>query len=336
MRNQKSLTIFLETVLVLFLASRILAQVPVEPEQAFLLLQAHGQSEVFVIINGKKHWIQNPKTAQILGYDVSKRKIVSLNDLNRYPTGGTINKDSNEPTRKPRDIYLLIDLKSSPFEGLRGIITLNPKPENAQIMEDLGFNALMPYAGTVPEWKGNLISISNRDNLILRFTGDEPDCRKQDPEVHLATYKRMKAETPDILVGLVLAPDIGCSLKYEIDGKTITKEDWLKVANQVDFVMSGVYVFHQRYPVPMRELAKMERRLRSELKVPLIPILQAHWGATASDGNKLLKPDAMKQIKFWFDRGYRSYVVYCWSDKYHGVRDTQEEWKKANQWAKNR
>ncbi|MCK4418892.1 hypothetical protein KAV79_03720 [Candidatus Aerophobetes bacterium] len=199
MRNRKSLTIFLETVLVLFLASRIMAQTPVETEQSFLLLQAHGQSEVFVIIDGETHWIQNPKTAQILGYDLPRRKMLSLNDLNRYPTGETINKDPNEPTRKPRGIYLLIDLKSSPFEGLRGIITLNPKPENAQILEDLGFNAVMPYAGTVPGWKGNLISISNRDNLILRFIGDEPDCRKQDPEVHLARYERMKAETPDIL-----------------------------------------------------------------------------------------------------------------------------------------
>lgn len=85
MRNRKSLTIFLETVLVLFLASRIMAQTPVETEQSFLLLQAHGESEVFVIIDGETHWIQNPKTAQILGYDLPRRKMLSLNDLNKVP-----------------------------------------------------------------------------------------------------------------------------------------------------------------------------------------------------------------------------------------------------------
>jgi len=342
MRNRKSLVIFIG--IVLFLASQTLVQALFEGRnnkakggmspETFLLLQAHGEPEVFVIIEGIKHWIQNPKTASILGYDVSKRKIVSLDEVNKYPTGETFNKDRKVSTCEARDIYFPEKLKPYPFRGLRGLLTLNPKPENGQVVEDLGFNAVMPYVGVVPGWKGDLISVPDRDNVILLFTADEPDCRKQNPEVHLNRYKMMKDETPDIPVGLVLCPDIGCGFEYEINGRMIVKEDWLKVANQVDFVMCGIYTYHERYPDAMKELEKMEKRLRHELKVPLIPILQAHWGITAPDGNKLLKPNAMEQVKFWFDRGYKSYVVYCWSDKYHGVRDAQEEWKKANEWAK--
>ena len=181
-----------------------------------------------------------------------------------------------------------------------------------------------------------MISIPNRDSLILRFTGDELDCRKQDPKVHLERYKKMKQETPDIPVGLVLCSAIGCDLEYEIGGRVITKEDWLEVANQVDFVMCGVYTFHQRYPDPIKQMERIEEQLRRQLKVPLIPILQAHWGATESDGNRILKPSALKQVKFWFAHGYRSYVVYCWADRYHGVRDAQREWKEANEWAKSK
>ena len=119
-----------------------------------LLLQAQGEPEVFVIIDGTKHWIQNPKTAQILGYDLSKRKIVTLDELNEYPTGDTLNRDPNDPTHQPKDIYLIQQIKANPFMGLRGLITLNPRPEDGKIVEDLGFNVIMPYSGTVSGWRG--------------------------------------------------------------------------------------------------------------------------------------------------------------------------------------
>lgn len=79
-----------------------------------------------------------------------------------------------------------IKIKTSlppPLEEMRGkivLLTLNPKPTKAQ-MEELGFNGLMPYAGTVSGWTGDYISIAKDrpGKVILRFTADEPDSGNQ-------------------------------------------------------------------------------------------------------------------------------------------------------------
>lgn len=70
-----------------------------------VLLQAPGQSEIFLIKEEEKHWLQNSATAaHYCGEDwIKKYKIISLAEINEYPTGGTYNI-IGEPKRA-RDIY---------------------------------------------------------------------------------------------------------------------------------------------------------------------------------------------------------------------------------------
>lgn len=220
----------------------------------------------------------------------------------------------------------------SEMRGQIALLTLNPLPSNAEVVEELGFTALMPYARIVSGWQGNLISIPDRSGVFLRFTADEPDCRKHNPQTELAKIKQIQLETPDIPVGLVLCQDIGCGLG--------SKKEWLAVAKEADFVTCGIYTWHERWTDPnsvdkdaLARLEKVADTIERELDgVPFIPMLQAHWGLTAHDGNKILKPNVELQVKFWADRGYEGYIVYCWSDSYHGIRDMQEEWEEWNNW----
>lgn len=299
-----------------------------EVSESYLLLQAKGEPEVFVVIDKVKHWIQNPKTAQVLGYDLLKRKIVSLDVLNKYPTGETLNRDPNEPTRQPRDIYFLKP-KPYPFKGLRGLLTLNPLPKNSQQVEDLGFNAVMRYGPLVSDWKGNVIcrGVSSRNPMILRYKGDELDCRKQDPQTHLDIYKRMKKETPDVPVGIVLCSEIGCGIKGTAGSREEYQREWIEVANQVDAVMITIYPYREDWPNTLEKMAEFEKFWKENIKIPIIPIIQAHWNRPHQ-----IQPNVMEQVKFWVERGY-GYVVYPWDNGYSGVKYRQKEWKEANEWA---
>lgn len=224
----------------------------------------------------------------------------------------------------------------SQLEEMRGkivLLTLNPKPSKVQ-MEDLGFNGLMPYAGTVDGWTGDYISIpvSRPGPVILRFTADEPDCRQYDPQEQLERLKQMKEEAPGIPVGFVLCQDLGCGFG--------DKEEWIEVARQADFVSAGVYTFHERWTEPesidddaMARLKLTADTIEEELNgTPFIPMLQAHWGLVEHDGKRLLKPNVELQVKFWIERGYHGFIVYCWNDGYNGVQGTQAEWKTWIAW----
>lgn len=215
----------------------------------------------------------------------------------------------------------------SQMRGQIALLTLNPLPSIASKVEDLGFNALMPYSRIVFGWKGKLISIPNRSGVFLRFTSDEPDCRGHNPVQELAKYHSMKAETPDIPVGLVLCQDIGCGL-----GK---KDEWIEIAKQVDFIAAGIYSWDKRWTEPdtidedaLKRSEEILDIIREEIgDVPFVPILQAHWGF-----GDLVKPNVELQVKFFLEQGYEGYIVYCWADEYNGVRDEQEEWEKWNKW----
>ena len=302
-----------------------------------LLLQAHSEPEVFVVLNNMKHWIQNPETAIALNYDIYKREMVTLREINEYSTGDTIlwdaEKEESVVGKRARDIYYPEEsVPISQLEEMRDkrvILTLNPLPSKAQMI-DLGFNGQMPYAGSVDGWTGDYISMWKNmpGPVILMFTSDYPDCRQHDPQQELAKLKQMKAENPNTKVGFCLNRDIGCGIG--------NKDEWLRVIQEADFVTSGVYPYHERYPDAMAELAFVADRIEREIDgVPFIPILQAIWGYVSSDGKKYIKPDVGKQVRFWVDRGYHGYIVYTWKDNWNGVADAQDEWKKWNEWARN-
>ncbi len=297
------------------------------------LIQAFTEPEVFFPKDGIKHWLENPETAaDYAGSDWIDKidKSLAVDELNaRYPTGETYNI-LGPPTRA-RDIYYPESQPISQLEEMRDkrvILTLNPLPSKAQMI-DLGFNGQMPYAGVVGGWTGDFISKwpDMPGPIILKFTTDYPDCRQHDPQEELALLKKMQAETPNIKVGFCLYRDIGCGI-----GK---KDQWLKVIREADFVTCGCYTYHERYPDAMAELIATADRIEKELDgVPFIPMLQGIWGYVSSDGLKYTKPDVEAQVRFWVERGYHGYIVYCWDDAWQGVNDAQNEWKKWNEWAK--
>ena len=313
-------------------------------EDIKILVKAHSEPEVFLKKDGKKCWLQNPPTAvHYAGSDWSKKiGRMSLDELNqRYPTGETLNV-LGEPERT-RDIYYPEPLKAYMFKGMRALLTLNPVPANAEIVKDLRFTTIIRYTKKVSGWDGDEIRTTFNPQVKYLFTSDEPDCNKKDPQAELRLLQQMKADNPGIPVGMCLCQAIGCGLDYCGGSVEATIEAWMEVANQADFVMCGVYAYRKGVDDPLWDMnAKWERYYRN-LTVPFLPLLQAHWwDEPNSQGKQVLKPEIMPQLEFWFGKaqeGYENisgYGVYCWSDKWHGVRDMQEEWKRANEWAKER
>ena len=302
----------------------------VETEEA-LLLQADGEKEVFVILDNVKHWIQNMETAEALNYDIYKRKQVPLVELNWYKTGDTFNM-IGEPERA-RDIYYPKPEKPYPFKGLRGLLTLKPKPAKQQII-DTGFNAIMPYSGSV-DWNGDYISIpANRPGpVILRFTGDELDCWQRDPGKEYQKYLDMKDETPDIMVGINLEGGIGCGLKDGCSSVAEYHDKMIELANKVDYVSLNVYPYREDWPDPLEKMESFYNFWKDNITVPIIPVIQAHWDY-GQPGKKLTKPDPLEQVRFYFGKGLTAFIAYGWRDEFRGVADMQREWKAVNEWAR--
>jgi len=221
--------------------------------------------------------------------------------------------------------------KLNPYAWVRGLLTLNPLPPSAKLIEDLGFNLLVPYAATTSSWKGDIITRSMRPGkVVARFTNDEPDCRKHNPYQELELYKQMKKETPNIPIGTILCGDIGCGHEGTCPSKAEYKRQWLEVINQMDFVMVDNYPYRPDWPDPVKRLEEFHQFYLENVRVPIIMIVQAHWGYHGTP--TLTKPNPMEQVKFWVERGY-GYVAYPWKDELNGVGDMQEEWKQANEWA---
>lgn len=302
------------------------------------LLKCKEHKEVFVIEGRNKHWIQNPDTFNYLGYkwnDVDDTiPFESLRD--NYPVGPTkelVTVEKIIEGKKPKDIFYPQEatLPENPWKHVRGLLTLNPLPPSAKLIEDLGFNLLVPYAATTSGWKGDIITRSMRPGkVVARFTNDEPDCRKHSPLEELGLYNQMKKETPNIPIGTILCGDIGCGHEGTCDTKLEYKEEWLEVLNQMDFVMVDNYPYRPDWPNPLEKLEEFHQFYLENVTVPIIMIIQAHWGYHGDP--TLTQPNPMEQVKFWVDRGY-GYVAYPWKDELNGVVGMQEEWRRANEWA---
>jgi len=304
--------------------------IEIEPIITIPLLQrAEGYGEVFLIKKEEniKQWIMNPETFEKRGYDWNKIELVSLFELKKYPVGESLN-DFGE-SQPPPDIYYPEPEKPYPFKGLRALLTLKPKPTKQQII-DLGFNAVMPYSGSV-DWTGDYISIpkDRPGKVILRFTGDELDCWKKNPAEEYQKYLNMKNETPDIMVGMNLEGGIGCGLKGTCGTIEEYQKEWIEVANKVDYVSLNVYPYRPDWPSAVEKMEKFYNFWKANITVPIIPVIQAHWITVG-----LTKPDPLEQIKFWFSKGLTGFVAYCWADENKGVRDMQNEWREANDWAR--
>jgi len=296
-----------------------------------LLQKAEGYDEVFLIKKEEniKQWIMNPETFEKRGYDWNKIELVSLSGLKEYPVGESLNDFGM--SKNPPDIYYP---EPYPFKGIRALLTLKSKPNRQQIT-DLGFNAIMPYSGSV-DWTGDYISIpkDRPGKVILRFTGDELDCNnnKRDnptPQEDVDECLRMKLETPEIMVGINLEGSIGCGISGCYESVEKYREEWVKVINKVNYVSLNVYPYRRDWPDPLEKMEEFYNFWKANITVPIIPVIQAHWITVG-----LTKPDPIEQVKFWFSKGLTGFVAYCWADENKGVRDMQDEWKEANNWAR--
>ncbi len=301
-----------------------------------ILKQATGEGEVFEVKDGIKRWLQTMETLERKGYDISKRDTIPLKELNKYTTGDTIlwNGSAFVVGEKPGDIYFPEPGKPYPFKGLRGLLTLKPKPTKQQII-DIGFTAIMPYSGSV-DWTGDYISIpANRPGpVLLRFTGDELDCWQKNPTTEYQKYLDMKDETPDIMVGINLEGGIGCGLKNGCSSIAEYQEKMIELANKVDYVSLNVYPYREDWPDPLERMEGFYEFWKENITVPIIPVIQAHWGY-GQPGRKLTKPNPSEEVKFYFGKGLTAFIAYCWRDEFRGVADAQDEWMATNKWAKN-
>lgn len=306
------------------------------------LVKCSEHDEVFVIEEGKKCWIQDPDTFSYLGYRWEDVEVIPFEELRRYPVGLTkIVKTVKEirEGKKPRDIFYPTK-EENPYRWIRGLLTLGPKPSTQKAFE-LGFNLILPFANLPSSWvaKGGKVIPNTKTiradetGIVAYSTCDEPDCHKHCPYSELELVKEMKKKTA-MPVGTILCDDIGCGVVGTASSKEEYKRQWIEVLNQMDFIMLTVYSYRKpevqggRNPVEQSEW--FLKFYKENITVPILPIIQAHQGHSDQ-----IKPDPMEQIKFWVSKGY-GYVVYPWEDlgePIGGVRDMQEEWRLANEWA---
>lgn len=240
--------------------------------------------------------------------------------------------------------------KPNPYAWIRGLLTLKPLPSATAFMKsrmslsyskqatDLGFNLIAPYAGLPSGWiaKGGKVIYttktirSDETGIVAYSTCDEPDCHKHDPYKELELVKYMKTKT-NLPVGTTVVGDIGCGVKGTASSKEEYQRQWIEVINQMDLALIDVYPYRKPEVMdgrtPLEEMEYRHAFFKEHIKVPIIIIIQAHWNRPDQ-----LQPDAMEQVKFWVSRGY-GYIVYPWHNGYTGVRDRQEEWRLANEWA---
>lgn len=262
-------------------------------------------------------------------------------------------QDPAADTRVKRGTSVLIThygKKPNPYTWVRGLLTLKPLPSATAFMKSrmslsfskqatgLGFNLIAPYAGLPSGWiaKGGKVIYttktvrSDETGIVAYSTCDEPDCHKHDPYKELELVRYMKTKT-NLPVGTTVVGDIGCGVKGTASSKEEYQKQWIEVINQMDLVLIDVYPYRKPEVMdgrtPLEEMEYRHAFFKEHIKVPIIMVIQAHWNRPDQ-----LQPDAMEQVKFWVSRGY-GYIVYPWHNGYTGVRDRQEEWRLANEWA---
>jgi len=231
-------------------------------------------------------------------------------------------------------------LEENPYRWVKGILTLNPIPSAKEIW-DMGFNVLLPYGYRYDSQKqfikeytqlgGKIIAEYRfprnlleeiQDSVIARCLIDEPDCRRIDIKKAKEWVKILREET-DKPIGCVLCGgDIGCGYGG--------KAEWIKFINtKLDFVMLSCYPY-ATFIEEGKEVEETKRCLKKEwkgIKVPIIPIIQAHSGGP-NHMWRLRKPEAKPQVDFWSRNGM-GFIVYPWKDEYDGVENNKDEWRKV-------
>jgi len=255
------------------------------------------------------------------------RVIILLDKIQRRIN--EINEEEPEPEPEP---------EPNPYKWVKGILTLNPIPSAKEIW-DMGFNVLLPYGYRYDSQKqfikeyaqlgGKIIAeykfpkdlLSEiEDSVVAYCLLDEPDCRRKDIDEMEEWVKILRGKTNKPIGCVLCGGDIGCGYGG--------KAEWIKFINtKLDFVMLSCYPY-ATFIEEGKEVEEMKRCLEKEwkdIKVPVIPILQAHSGGPSHEW-RLREPNPKEQVDFWKEMGY---IIYPWKDSYDGVEKHKKEWEDA-------
>jgi len=222
------------------------------------------------------------------------------------------------------------------FSNTRGILTLNPIPDSAEEIWDMGFNVLLPFGHKYDNQKqfikdyaslgGKIImpmdadvNVPLVDSIIGYFLTDEPDCRKISIADMEKKLQEMRGLTEKPIGCGFCGQDIGCGYNH--------KQEWIEFINKLDFVLLTCYSYDIRIPIG-EEVKEMQRCVNEEwkdIKIPIIPFIQAHSGGPNHKWN-LREPNPEEQVNFWKEMGF---IIYPFRDEFDGVEKHKEEWKEA-------
>lgn len=300
---------------------------------ALLLLHASGQREVFLIKEGKKHWIPDFETFVARGFRMEDIKYVSLKELNQYPTGSTLKSTKTGLMPLPPDIYL------TPVQMRSHRIIYGFIPERGQLgyreVKDAGFNIIHTYQAlhldlesfldscvkyglkaviTVPYKEpalGDYISKwKDHPGLFGWYTFDEPDLRHQSKAFQETVYNSIKKH--DIEHPVMIAYG-------DADwGDYFTEEAF-------DILMVVAYPYQKNLDsiTSMRSTAERIKKFRTR-DYPVIPVIQAFYGENYINPSRYIKDHYL----FWRKQvGGENYAFYCWGigdPRYTGVAENPE------------
>ncbi len=302
--------------------------VEVSESTKHLLLQAHKEPEVFVVLDNVKHWLQNPETAKALNYNVSKRQGVTLVEINWYKTGDTFNM-FGEP-KKARDIYFPSEEPEEPEvpvckawrSGDMGIIGTGtgegsmPSTNDAKELCDLWlpfktYTGFMERIGKVGVQAIFMHTVRNESQFNVagylaieeplskpsgKPIGNPDDGKVTDSNTiwgRINTFRR-KTNKP---VG-ILDNDV----HFRVGSKEYLRHIDLSLA--CDFLLSEVYPYHVNVSDPiqrMKDSYKWIAEFSEKHNKPFGVVAQATYGEA---NGKLNFPDLEAQYNYWVrDKG---------------------------------
>ena len=305
---------------------------------ALLLLHGLGQREVFLIEEGKKHWIPDFETFVAKGFSMEDIKYVSLKELNRYPTGSTLKSIKTGFMPLPPDIYLT-PMQMRSYRIIYGFIPARDQSSYREVKE-AGFNIIHTYQALHLDLKSfldncvkyglkALITVPYKEpalgNYVKRwkdhpglfgwYTFDEPDLRHQSKTFQGTVYKSIKKHDKEHPV--MIAHGDGDWGDY------FTEEAF-------DILMVVAYPYQRGLDsaTSMRNTAKRIKKFKTR-DYPVIPVMQAFYGENYINPSGHIKD----QYLFWRERlEGENYAFYYWGigdSHYTGVAEDPEIYKEV-------
>jgi len=300
---------------------------------SLLLLHAPGQREVFLVKEGKKHWIPDFETFLSEGFRMEDIQYVGLEELNQYPTGLTLRSIKTGFMPLAPDIYLTpVQMRS--YRIIYGFIPGRDESSYREV-KDAGFNIIHTYQAlhldlksfldscvkyglkaviTVPHKEptlGDYISKwKHHPGLFGWYTFDEPDLRGQSKAFQETVYDSIKKYDKEHPVMIAYGDGHW--------GNYFTEEAF-------DILMVVAYPYHRNHDSTssMRNTAERIRKFKTR-DYRVIPVIQAFYGENYINPSGHIED----QYLFWRERlEGENCAFYYWGigdSQYTGVAEDPE------------